>query len=370
MQEQNNQSKEKIYSLKREQVQEFAPFLLMLGLILISIFFLWDLIAPILLGCVFTLVLFPVYKKVCSRIPRILASFLVTSAFAMFFLVPITFSVIVGTKAALEQISKYQETNRASSASMVENLQTSISKTTLNRKIKYLLQISDRKLKPAIRSILTSIGEILGRFLGTLVKQIPRVVLSGLILLYTIFFGFISGEKTIEFIRKITPLPAHTREALFQIVYDSCYSVVFASIVLGIIQSLVMALACIITGVQAILFLCILTFLASFVPTIGTGPTTIPIIIYFFVVGQIWQGVVFTVFTVIIGLVDNVVRPILLKTRMNLHPFLALVFVIGAVSVIGLYGLFFGPIIACILTGSVKLFLDENQNENACDKQC
>lgn len=363
MQKQNGQGKYKIFSLKREQVQEFAPFILMLGLVLISIFFLWDLIAPILLGSMFTLVLFPVYKKVCSfRIPRILASFMVTLAFAMFILVPIMFSIIVGTKAALEQISQYNQNNPAGSTSIIEKLQIRISKTALNDKVKNILQISDKKLKLAIRNSLTSIGEILGRFFETLIKQIPRVVLSGLILLYTIFFGFISGEKTIEFIRKITPLPAHTREALFQIIHNSCYSVVFASIVLGIIQSLVMALACIITGVKAILFFCLITFIASFVPTIGTGPTTIPIIIYFFVVGQIWQGVVFTVFTVIIGTVDNVVRPILLKTRMNLQPFLALVFVIGAVSVIGFYGIFFGPMIACILSGSVKLFFNENES--------
>ncbi|MDD5686909.1 MAG: AI-2E family transporter [Elusimicrobia bacterium] len=360
MQEQNNQSKEKISYFKREQVQKFAPFLLMFGLVLISIYFLRSLIAPILLGCMFTLVLFPVYKKVCSfRISRVLASFLVTSAFAMFILIPITFSIITGTRSALRQISKYQQNNSVGTASIVEKLQIRISKTALNDKVQDILQISDKKLKSAIRSSLTSIEVILERIFETLVKQIPQVVLSGLIVLLTIFFGFIGGGKAIEFIRKITPLPDNKREALFQIIYNSCYSVVFASIVLGIIQALVMALACAITGVKAILFICLLTLIASFVPVIGTAPITIPIIVYFFVVGQIWESVVFAVSAVLIGLVDNIVRPFLLKTRMDLHPFLTLIFVIGAVSVIGFYGLFFGPIIAGILSGSVKLFLDE-----------
>jgi len=371
MQEQNDKGKEEISFSKREQVQEFAPFLLMLGLVLISIYFLCDLIAPILLGCVFTLVLFPVYKKVCSfRLPRILASFLVTSAFAMFILVPLTFSIIGGTSVALKQISEYQKNNGPSSASIFEKLQITISKTTLNDKVKDFLQISDKKLKSAIKSSLTAIGEILSKLFETLIKQIPQAVLSGLIFLYTIFFGFISGGKAMEFIRKITPLPENKREALFQIIYQSCYSVVYASIVLGIIQSLTMALACAITGVKAILFICLLTFIASFVPTIGTAPITIPIIVYFFGVGQIWQGVVFVVSALLIGVIDNVVRPLLLKTKMNLHPFLGLIFVIGAVSVIGFYGLFFGPLIACILSDSIKLFLYADKSENACDKQC
>jgi len=369
MQEQNYQSKEKISFLKREQVRKYAPFILMVVIGLISTFFLWNLIAPVLLGGMFTLVLFPFYKKVCSfRFSRILASFLVTSAFAMLILVPITFSIIVGTRVALKQISRYQENNSAGSTSIVEKLQIRISKTTINGKVQDLLQISDKKLKLAIKSSLISIGEILDRIFKTFIKQIPEAVLSGLIILYTIFFGFIIGEKAIGFIRRIIPLPENNREALFQIVYNSCYSVVVVSIVLGIIQSLIMALACTITGVQAILFICLLTFIASFVPTIGTAPITIPIIVYFFIIGQIWQSVVFAFSAVLIGVVDNVVRPFLLKKGINLHPYLALIFVIGAVSVIGFYGLFFGPIIASLLVYSIKLFFDMNQNASVCNK--
>ncbi|OGS43324.1 MAG: hypothetical protein A2539_10580 [Elusimicrobia bacterium RIFOXYD2_FULL_34_15] len=364
MQKQNNKNKENVCYLNKKQAQNYAPFLIVLILVLISTYFLHNLILPILLGCMFTLVLFPFYKKVCSfKISHVLASFIVTLTFMIFILIPITFSIITGTNIALEQISKYRENNNAVSTSMFEKVQTSILKTTINQKTKELLKISDSRLKLVIKNSLISIEEILNRIFKTLIKQIPQALLAVMVILLTIFFGLINGEKVVEFIRKITPLPDNKREALFQIIYHACYSVIFVSIVLGIIQSLVMALACAVTGVKAILFICLLTFIASFVPTIGTAPISICIILYFLVAGQIWQSVVFTFSAVLIGTIDNVMRPYLLKTGVNLHPYLTLIFVIGAVSVIGFFGLFFGPIVACILSCSIKLFLDADNTE-------
>src|SRR5581483_4607294 len=63
--------------------------------------------------------------------------------------------------------------------------------------------------------------------------------------------------------------------------------------------------------------------------------------------------------TVVVGLLDNVVRTYVLNSDAELHPLLAFISVIGALQVLGLWGIFIGPIVACCLTALVKIIRQE-----------
>jgi predicted PurR-regulated permease PerM len=91
-----------------------------------------------------------------------------------------------------------------------------------------------------------------------------------------------------------------------------------------------------------------MTFL-SLLPAIGAGIVWIPVAIYFLATGSIWQGVFLIVWGVlVIGLVDNLLRPFLVGKDTKLPDYVVLLSTLGGIQVFGLNGFVIGPVIAAM----------------------
>ena len=98
----------------------------------------------------------------------------------------------------------------------------------------------------------------------------------------------------------------------------------------------------------------------SLLPAIGAGLIWIPVAIYFFATGAIWQAVTLTVFAVaVIGTVDNVLRPILVGKDTKMPDYVVLISTLGGMSLFGLSGFVIGPAIAALFIAAWDLFTSE-----------
>jgi predicted PurR-regulated permease PerM len=91
-----------------------------------------------------------------------------------------------------------------------------------------------------------------------------------------------------------------------------------------------------------------------------------PVAIYFLVTGHIWQGVVLAAYGVlVIGLVDNILRPILVGKDTKLPDYVILLSTLGGMALFGLNGFVIGPVIAALFIAAWDLFCrsDEFQEE-------
>src|SRR5690554_7955785 len=87
----------------------------------------------------------------------------------------------------------------------------------------------------------------------------------------------------------------------------------------------------------------------SLLPAVGASLIWGPVAIYFLATGAIWQAAVLTAFgAVVIGLVDNVLRPILVGKDTKLPDYVVLISTLGGLSVFGLNGFVIGPLIAAL----------------------
>jgi len=87
----------------------------------------------------------------------------------------------------------------------------------------------------------------------------------------------------------------------------------------------------------------------SLLPAVGTALVWVPVAIYFFVTGAIWQGVALIIFGVlVIGLVDNVLRPVLVGKDTKMPDYVVLISTLGGMAVFGLNGFVIGPVIAAM----------------------
>jgi len=119
--------------------------------------------------------------------------------------------------------------------------------------------------------------------------------------------------------------------------------------VVAIVQGSLGGLIFWILGIHAaLLWGVVMTFL-SLVPAVGAGLVWAPAAVYLLATGDIWQGVVLIAFGVLaIGLVDNILRPILVGKSTRMPDYLVLISTLGGIAAIGISGFVTGPLIAAM----------------------
>jgi predicted PurR-regulated permease PerM len=79
--------------------------------------------------------------------------------------------------------------------------------------------------------------------------------------------------------------------------------------------------------------------------------------IYFLVTGAIWEGIVLIAFGVlVIGLVDNVLRPVLVGKETKIPDYVVLIATLGGIAIFGVNGFVIGPVIAAMFMAVWDIF--------------
>jgi predicted PurR-regulated permease PerM len=95
----------------------------------------------------------------------------------------------------------------------------------------------------------------------------------------------------------------------------------------------------------------------SLLPAVGAGLIWGPIAIYFLATGAVWQGVVLIAFGIlVIGLVDNVLRPMLVGKDTKMPDYVVLISTLGGIAVFGINGFVIGPAIAAMFIAVWSMF--------------
>lgn len=177
------------------------------------------------------------------------------------------------------------------------------------------------------------------------------------IMLYLLFFLLRDGRTLAEQIKETVPLRTDQKSALFARFADVVRATVKGGILVAIAQGALGGLAFWFLGVHAPLLWAVLMAFLSLLPAIGAGLVWVPVAIYFLATGAIWQGVGLIGYGVlVIGLVDNVLRPFLVGKDSKLPDYVVLISTLGGIEVFGLNGFVIGPLIAAIFMVSWEIF--------------
>jgi predicted PurR-regulated permease PerM len=98
----------------------------------------------------------------------------------------------------------------------------------------------------------------------------------------------------------------------------------------------------------------------SLLPAVGAALIWVPVSLYLLAVGQVAQGIGLALFGVfVIGLIDNVLRPILVGQDTQLPDYVVLISTVGGIAVIGINGFVVGPLIAAMFVAVWQLLAAE-----------
>jgi predicted PurR-regulated permease PerM len=199
----------------------------------------------------------------------------------------------------------------------------------------------------------TSFTNWLTNTAGSLVKGSVVQVIGFLLTFYLLFFFLRDRRAMLQSLRSLSPLSEAEMDLLFSRISDTIFATIYGTLAVSAAQGLLGGLMFWWLGLSAPLLWGVMMALLAVVPVLGAFVVWIPAALFLAMEGSWGKAIILTVWGgVVVGSIDNLLRPILVGKRLKLHTVLAFMSVVGGLIVFGTSGLILGPV---ALTATIVL---------------
>ena len=221
--------------------------------------------------------------------------------------------------------------------------------------------------KTEITNDLLSLSKNLGQFLlgkvATILSNVASLIAQFFVMVFIAFYLVRDGSEMVSSIRSYSPLRAEQEDRMIDGVRIVAKSVLLGTFLTAMCQGLVGGIAFAILGFPG-LFWGTMTAMASLIPLVGTYLVWIPIAVYLLLLGQVKSTIFLAVWSIVLpGIIDNVVRPLLMQGKSKMSPFYIFLAILGGVQYFGLKGILYGPLILSFAMIMLFIYGVEYRNE-------
>jgi predicted PurR-regulated permease PerM len=208
---------------------------------------------------------------------------------------------------------------------------------------------------------LTGAANYLGSWLLANISHVTQdtfgFLLGLFVMLYAMFFFFINGPDLLHSVKMLLPLSAKDRD----LVLSRGLTVTMASLkgilLVGALQGVMVGLAFWVCGMHGPVFWGAMVFILSAIPGLGAPLIWIPAVVYLLTSGEIGWGIGLALWgALVVGLVDNIVRPMVVGHGAKLPDIVILVSILGGITTFGPVGIIIGPIVAAVLDTILNIY--------------
>ena len=220
-----------------------------------------------------------------------------------------------------------------------------------------LAQVQDRLSGAALNG---------SRFVASLAlsagQNVARFIVMFFLMLYVLFFVIRDGELVLEHVEKAMPLSDTLERRLARKFAEVSRATLKGTIIVGIVQGTLGGVIFAILGIQGAVFWGCVMVLLSVVPAVGPGLVWFPAAIVLLATGAVTKGMVLIAYGVlVVGLVDNLLRPILVGRDTKLPDYLVLLSTLGGLTMFGITGFVLGPVVAALFLTLWQMFEADKQ---------
>ncbi|WP_394328402.1 AI-2E family transporter [Natrinema salaciae] len=185
-------------------------------------------------------------------------------------------------------------------------------------------------------------------------------VLIGLgLAVFLLYYLLKDGTDLLAWMRELTPLPDDVQDDFYRELDEVMWAVLAGHVLIAIIQGTIAGLGLLATGVPNAAFWTFIMIILSLIPLIGSFMVWGPAVIFLFLTGEPLLGVgLFAYSTVVVGLSDDYLRPVLVDRYAELNPAVIILGVLGGVYAFGVMGLFYGPVVLGALLATLDVVND------------
>jgi predicted PurR-regulated permease PerM len=178
-----------------------------------------------------------------------------------------------------------------------------------------------------------------------------------LIMLLTLFFFLRDNERAVGAVRRLVPLSGRESNKVFRSVSDTIHATLVGTVAVAIVQGFMGSLIFFFMGIPGALLWGVVMGLLSIIPYLGAFVIWGPVAVYLALSGDWWRAIGLTAYGMTaIGLIDNLLYPLLVGRRMRLHTLVAFFAIVGGVTAFGMSGIVLGPVIVAIALALIDIW--------------
>lgn len=338
-----------------------AVFLLLLALVTVAFF--W-IISPFF-GAVFwamvlALMFMPVHRRLCARLRgRDTLAALGTLLFCMVIVVvPMIFVVgaMVDEATSFTQRLRTGEFNPRTYFEQIQNALPGWLRDLLGRFGLFNAQDVVDKLTAAV----VQGGQALTTRALAIGQNTLMLLVDLGIMLYLLFFFLRDGRDLAQTIRRAVPMQTQHTDFLLSKFATVVRATVKGTVVVALVQGMLGGVAFAFLGIHGAVLWGVVMSVLSLLPAIGAALVWAPVAIYLMATGSMIEGLGLAAWGAgVMGMVDNLLRPILVGKETKLPDYLVLLSTIGGLSIFGVNGFLIGPAIAALFVATWALFSRE-----------
>jgi predicted PurR-regulated permease PerM len=338
----------------RERYYSYVILTLVLVLGYLSYLILRPFLIPIGWAIVFAIVFFPLHRYLIRLFRWQALSAAVTSALVcLLILGPFSYFAYM-LSSEIGSIS-IQPINIKGMARLLNHP----SIAPLMKKILPVLDLTQAQLQA---TVVTGLSEAAKKLMENVPGRIGDVVSAAVhfaLMAFALFFFLRDGPQFLVRIGELIPFSARHRERLMNQVKDTVVSTIYGGIVVAVTQGLIGGVSFALLSIHSPVLWGLAISISSFVPVVGATVVWVPAVLILLFKGYIGQAITLTLVGVFgISMVDNVLRPLIMRGRLRM-PLLVIFFsVLGGIEVFGLIGLVMGPLVLAVFISVIDIWRD------------
>lgn len=323
-------------------------FFLLLIMLVTATFFglILDYLLAVFWAVVIAILFYGTYQKVLTKVKgkKNLASALTLTMILLLVVIPI---LLVSTAIVNEGIEVYGKV-QSGELNIKEIVQSLQDRIPIGEQRLRKIGLNVEKVKDAVAEGVTTISQNIGNQLLGLTQNLMGFVVQFFLMLYILFFFFRDGPELLQSLMRIMPLDDAKEWELMQRFASVARATAKGSMVVALVQGTIGGILFAAVGIPGALLWGVLMTVLSLLP-IGSGLVWGPAAIILFIQGDIGRAIaIIIVGVLVIGLVDNFLRPRLVGQDTKMPDYLILLSTLGGIAWFGLSGFVLGPIIAAL----------------------
>jgi predicted PurR-regulated permease PerM len=318
-------------------------------------------LAPLVWAAVLAVVTYSAHRRLARRFGRNTAAFISAIGVTLVLIVPMVFVLSAFVKEAVGAVQSIRLGVELGHYSWANRLWDRV-----QNKFPGLIP-------PDLGAVIHNYAEQTAAFIAARVGEILKHTAEFLVdLSFTIlgmFYFFRDGDVIVARLQNSLPFEEAQRRLVVENTRSLIFATVISSLAAAAAHGVIGGLAFALTGIKTPIFWGVLMGFFSLIPLIGTALIWVPLSLSLILGGHLAAGIILAgICSLVIGMVDNVLRPLLISGRAQMSTLLIFIGVLGGIHVFGLLGVVLGPIIIATAAMLLNVYVPGTHTEHNASK--
>lgn len=318
-------------------------------------------LAPLAWAIVLVVVGYPAYERLAKRSGKTMAAVISTIGVTLILIIPTLLVMGAFVRQGVDAVEDIQQGVASGHYHWVSDLWTRIQQRFPDSNPADLATVMHRYAEQAAAYFATRLGAVL-RNTAAFLFHLSVTILA-------MFYLFRDGDSIARRMREVLPFEDVHRDRMIREARDLIFASVTSTLAGAAVHAVIGGLAFALLGIHAAIFWGVMMGFFSLVPVVGSSLIWVPAAISLGVGGHVARGVILVVICgLLVGLVDNVLRPWLISGRAEMGGLVVFISVLGGISVFGMLGVVLGPIVVATAASLLDLYAPSARPGNIASK--